>query len=413
MMPSWREMQFEPGSGASASAFSNGHHAKFESIATRLGNKETIHLNSTPAGGGVAEILSSLIPLSQWHGLSARWMVIPPNQAFFGVTRRMHDYLQGKPGNFTSEEWGVFFAHTREAAGSLPVDDDNIHAWFIHDYQLLPVVELLPKNVAKVWVCHIDTSQPNQAVVDRLMPYIQQFDHVVFSLPEYVLPGVDPSKVTICPPAIDPAKPKNSVLDKVTARQYVAGHGIDIERPFIAQLSRYDHWKDPLGVIDSYRLAKQEVPGLQLALVGALTASDDSMAGDVLAAVKEHAGDDPDIHLYSDAALIDDGFVNAFQTAPDVILQKSTREGFGLTVTEAMWKSQAVIGGDVGGIRLQIQDAETGFLISDVGQCAERLVELLTDTDLRQRLGAAAHASVEKNYLLPRLMADYMSIVSA
>ncbi len=412
MMPSWREMQFEPGSGASASAFSQGHHASFESLATQLENKDTIHLNSTPEGGGVAEILSSLIPLSRWHGLGARWMVIPPNQDFFEVTRRMHDYLQGKPGNFTDEEWEVFFSHTRASAGLLPTDDANIHAWFVHDYQLLPIVELLPKDVAKVWVCHIDTSQPNEAVVERLLPFIQQFDHVVFSLPQYVLPGVDPSKVTICPPAIDPAKPKNSVLDKVTARQYVAGHGIDIDRPFIAQLSRYDHWKDPLGVIDSYRLAKKRVPGLQLALVGALTASDDSMAADVLATVKAHAGDDLDIHLFSDAAIIDDEFVNAFQTAPDVMLQKSTREGFGLTVTEAMWKGQAVIGGDVGGIRLQIKNGETGFLVSDVAECADRLVELLTDAALRENLGAAAHASVEENYLLPRLMHDYLRIVA-
>ena len=273
-------------------------------------------------------------------------------------------------------------------------------------------MELLPKDVAKVWVCHIDTSQPNEAVVERLLPFIQQFDHVVFSLPQYVLPGVDPSKVTICPPAIDPAKPKNSVLDKVTARQYVAGHSIDIDRPFIAQLSRFDHWKDPLEVIDSYRLAKKRVPGLQLALVGALMASDDSMAADVLATVKAHAGDDLDIHLFSDAAIIDDEFVNAFQTAPDVMLQKSTREGFGLTVTEAMWKGQAVIGGDVGGIRLQIKNGETGFLVSDVTECADRLVELLTDAALRENLGAAAHASVEENYLLPRLMHDYLRIVA-
>ena len=411
MMPAWREMQFDSGSGANAATFGNGHNAKFETIAAQLANKETIHLNSTPAGGGVAEILSSLIPLSRWHGLSARWMVIPPNQDFFGVTRRMHDYLQGAPGDFTSDEWEVFFSHTRDVAGSLPLGDEDVHAWFVHDYQLLPIVEFLPKSAPKVWVCHIDTSKPNQAVVNRLMPYIQQFDYVVFSLPEYILPGVDANKVSICPPAIDPAKPKNFPIEKAAARQFVARHGIDIERPFIAQLSRFDHWKDPLGVIDSFRLAKNEVAGLQLALVGALTASDDSMAVDVLAAVKEHAGDDPDIHIFSDAAIIDDDFVNAFQTAPEVILQKSTREGFGLTVTEAMWKSQAVIGGDVGGIRLQIKNGESGFLVSDVEQCANRLVELLTDASLRQRMGASARASVEENYLLPRLMADYLAIV--
>jgi trehalose synthase len=241
---------------------------------------------------------------------------------------------------------------------------------------------------------------------------MQQYDQISFSLPQYVPESFDRDRtpVSICPPAIDPLRHKNLPMPEDEALAYTALHGIDPERPFIAQISRFDPWKDPIGVIDAYRLVKEKLPGLQLALVGALAAADDAKAVETLEVVRAHSNDDPDIHLYWDPLQINEQFVRAFQAAPQVVLQKSTREGFGLTVTEAMWKGKAVVGGNVGGIAVQIRDGITGFLVDDVEQCARRTLELLLDPSLRQTLGNAAKESVEEHGLLPRLLRDYLTL---
>lgn len=389
----------------------DGHRAKLESLASELQDLEIIHLNSTAMGGGVAEILTGFIPLSEWHGLDTRWLVLPPSPSFFVVTRKIHDLLQGAPGELTPEEWETYVAHLVAVAGALPRDDRK-RVWFVHDHQLLPLVELLPAGDKKVWVSHVDTSRPNPTIFERLLPFIRQFDHVVFSMAEYVPSELSQDGISICPPAIDPTRAKNHLMPRSEARYYVRDFGIDIDRPLLAQISRFDPWKDPIGVIDAYRLVKQSDQSVQLAMVGALSAIDDAKALETLELVKSHAGEDPDIHIYWDPSTIDDPFVRAFQTAPEVVIQKSLREGFGLTVTEAMWKGQAVIGGRVGGILHQIEDGASGYLVSSVEECAQRSLELLRDADLRARLGAAARESVREHSLLPRLMYDYLRLVA-
>jgi trehalose synthase len=385
------------------------HCAEIRRLAASIDGVQVVHLNSTSTGGGVAEILTSLVPLSRWYNLDARWLVIPPKQAYFGVTRKVHDMLQGAPGALSDEEWRVFTSHVW-SAGKPFEDDPRPRVWFVHDHQLLPIVELLPPNDIKLWISHVDTSQPNPSIFERLLPFISRYNGVIFTLPQYVPDGLDRSRTTvsICPPAIDPMRLKNRPMSEEDALDYVRRFRIDPKRPLVAQVSRFDPWKDPIGVIDAYRLAREEVPDLQLALVGALSAADDSKAVETLKEVREHAGDDPGIRIYWDPVQIDDPFVRAFQAAPQVIYQKSIREGYGLTVTEAMWKGKAVIGGNCGGIAVQIKDGVNGFLVDDVQQCAARTVELLRDPALRTRLGVQAQHDAEEHGLMPRLLRDYL-----
>ena len=272
--------------------------------------------------------------------------------------------------------------------------------WILHDPQLLPLARLLRKDDGAVWiwVCHIDLTTPNESVIKELLPLTQNYDHLVFSQRAYVPAHLgDNPPVNIAPPAIDPLSVKNTPMGEERASEIVGAMGIDRNRLLIAQISRFDLWKDPWGVIDAFRIARESVPGLQLALLGLSQAIDDPEALDVLSTVTEHAAGDPDIHMYHDPSDLPDSIdliVNAFQVASLVLLQKSTREGFGLTVTEAMWKGKAMIGGDAGGIRVQIEDGVNGFLVSSPEECATRLVALLQDPALRSRMGEAAKESV-------------------
>jgi trehalose synthase len=231
------------------------------------------------------------------------------------------------------------------------------------------------------------------------------------SMPEYAAVGLPLERTVAFPPAIDPFATKNLPLPLNEARARLACLGIDCGRPLVSQVSRFDPWKDPLGVVDAYRLAKRRVPELQLALVGALTAIDDPEGAEVWRSVSSYAGDEPDIHIYPQPEVGGDEItVNAFQTASNVVVQKSTREGFGLTVTEAMWKGMPVIGGDCGGIRLQIEDGVNGYLVSNASECAERIVDLLDDPRRARAMGAAARESVRRRFLMPRLLLDYLRL---
>jgi trehalose synthase len=240
---------------------------------------------------------------------------------------------------------------------------------------------------------------------------MHEYQRILLSVPQYHLDGLDPARVSTFPPAIAPLSIKNMPLPKQEARERLAKLGVDQARPLVSQVSRFDRWKDPWGAIDAYRLAKEKIPRLQLALVGAMTASDDADAMGVFASVQQYAAKDPDIYLFSDPVVISSIEVNAFQSGSDVIVQKSTREGFGLTVAEAMWKGTPVVGGDCGGIRLQIRDGETGFLVSDVSSCADRVVTLMEDPALARKIGDAGRESVRSNYLMPRLLRDYLRLI--
>ena len=388
-------------------------------IAQELKDLHIVHINSTATGGGVAEILQSLVPLTNGLGIFTERVVINPPPQFFHVTKRIHNLLQGADGSLSPEELDIYFQSIRSVAEAMRQQHLSADVWFLHDPQLLPLAGMLPRGSDEtwVWVGHIDLTTPNREVLDTLLPLTRDYDRLILSLPSYVPAGLDAGiPVFIAPPAIDPLTVKNIPMDADRASSLVAAMGIDPGRPLVSQVSRFDTWKDPWGVIDAYRLARESLPGLQLALLGLSQANDDPEAIDIVASVTERAQGDPDIHIYFEPLGLPgtiDEVVNAFQVASDVVVQKSIREGFGLTVTEAMWKGKAVVGGNVGGIRIQIENGVTGFLVDTPEECAGRIVELMADPDLRYRIGQAARDSVRDKFLMPSLALDYLKVVKA
>lgn len=382
---------------------------EIESLAGQVKGLRAIHLNGTPAGGGVAEILRSLVPLLKGLGVEAEWHVVSPDDGFFEVTKKIHNLLQGKAGSLTETERLVYLEHARQTAQEAKRLGADV--WVIDDPQPMPIVGFDEGLHPAVWRCHIDTSQPNPEVSSFLLPYLQRYDEFIFTLPDYVFPSIDQAKVNFFFPALDPLTAKNAPLDRGFAKRVLQKLGIAPDRPLVTQVSRFDPWKDPIGVVEAYRLVKKEMPELQLALVGTMKALDDPEAVRILAAVQGQAAGDPDIHLYSDANQVGDLEVNAFQTASAVIVQKSIREGFGLTVTEAMWKGTPVVGGNVAGIRAQICDGENGFLVDSVEECADRILTLLQDPVLAHQMGQAGQESVRRRFLIPVLLRDHLRLL--
>jgi trehalose synthase len=380
--------------------------------AEKLRGMHVVHINATPQGGGVAEILKSLTPLMRDVGINAEWYTLSPNESFFRVSKTLHHCLQGSASSPSDDEINLYLEYNEKSANALASMGVTADLWMLHDVQVLPMMSFL-NSCPGVWICHIDTTQPNEIVREMLFPHMCKYRMIVASMPEYCTNGGNPNEVVVFPPAIDPLQTKHRTLSVPQARQILAGLGMDPARPIVSQVSRFDRWKDPWGVVDAYRLARKEIPGLQLALIGAMSAKDDYDAYEVLASLQEYAGNDPDIYLFSDPLVIGDLEVNAFQSGSDVIIQKSTREGFGLTVAEAMWKGRAVIGGNCGGIKCQIRNGVTGFLVNDVASCADRIVTLLKDRKLASLMGYKARESVRRNYLMPRLLRDYLHLILA
>lgn len=374
----------------------------------QLSGLRVANLNSTPSGGGVAEILKSFVPLLRGAGLAAEWYVLEPDRQFFDVTKKIHNLLQGAPGDLTPAEKDVYLRHNELTARQMAAIGTDV--WVIHDPQPLPVVAYYPGIHPAVWRCHIDTSTPNLAVQSFLLPFVRAYDEVIFSIPDFAFPGLDPSKLSFITPAIDALVAKNAPLDRAYARRVVQKLGPAPDRPLVTQVSRFDPWKDPIGVVEAYRLVRQNVPGLQLALVG-VTARDDPESVRVFAEVQEYVAGDPDVYLLTERNQVFGFEVNAFQTASEVIVQKSLREGFGLTVSEAMWKGQPVVGGRVGGIRVQIEDGQNGFLVSSVPECANRIGLLLSDRALHDEMGRRARERVRARFLMPTVVASYLRLL--
>lgn len=384
--------------------------ARVALAADRLRGLRVVHINATPFGGGVAEILRSLVPMMNDLGLEASWHVLDPDEAFFDVTKKLHNGLQGKLTSLSAREIERYWRHNELTAQQILELSGQPDVLVLHDAQVLPVAMFLPPTTQMVWHCHVDLTTPDETVRDLVEPLTSLYSRCVVSMPEYASPGMPLDRVSVFPPAIDVFTAKNERLPIKLARSLVAGLSIDLSRPLITQVSRFDPWKDPWGVIDAYRLVKPEVPGLQLALVGALMAQDDPEGAGVLESVRQYAGDDPDIHVIADPEVATDRVVNALQRLSSAVLQKSVREGFGLTVSEAMWKGRPVIGGDCGGIRAQIRDGENGFLVSDVRACADRVLYLLTHPEEARRIGASGRETVRRRFLMPRLLADYLAL---
>ena len=380
--------------------------------ARHLKGVRVVHVNSTANGGGVAEILRSMVPLMGDLGLDVQWYVMPGDESFFEITKRLHNLLQGAPGEISPTAWDIYTGHARQVAAGLQSQGVEADAWIMHDPQSLPLVAFLPSGQRAMWVCHIDTTAPNPSAVEGVLPWLGYYGLVLFSMGQYVLPQLSSERVRVTPPAIDPLRLKNQDPGVPAARSILSDLGVDPERPLMAQVARFDQWKDPWGVIDAYRLVKAQVPTIQLALVGVIIAQDDPEAFSVVEQVRHYAQGDPDIHLFTDPRQVDEVEVAAFQKGADVVVNKSLREGFGLSVAEALWKGTPTVGGRCGGIQLQIIDGETGFLAGSVEECAARVGALLTDKDLAHRVGRAGRERVRHQFLLPRLLADYLTFIA-
>jgi trehalose synthase len=382
--------------------------AEIRELAEELEGLKVLHLSATAFGGGVSEILYTLVPLMLDVGIEAEWQVMLGREEFYNVTKRLHNALQGNPDSLSEEEWKIFERYNALNASEIPGGWDVI---IVHDPQPAGVHQHVPDKARSwIWRCHIDLSAPNPDAIGRLVPLIRDYDGSVYHIEQYVPSGLDGAgKVHMIPPAIDPLSPKNMQLSPEDAAFVCDQFGIDVDRQMICQVSRFDPWKDPIGVIDAYRRVKEEVPEVQLALVGSM-ATDDPEGWEFFNSTMAYADGDPDIHILNNLNNVGAIEVNAFQSQSDVVIQKSIREGFGLTVSEALWKVRPFIGGDVGGIPLQVRDGETGYLVSSPDECAERAISILRDPDLGRQLGRTGKEHVRQHFLTPRLLRDWLRI---
>jgi trehalose synthase len=380
--------------------------AEIRELAEPLQGARVVHVSATAFGGGVAEILYTLVPLMRDVGIDVEWQIIYGREEFFFATKLMHNALQGAPEDLTREQWDTWRQYNEMNARELP---DGWDVAIIHDPQPAAMYGLVPEKAKGwVWRCHIDLSTPNPETISELLPYISEYPQTLFHMAGYVPDGLR-GHVNVVPPAIDPLAPKNMALSPDDAAYVCGQFGIDVDRPLMVQVSRFDPWKDPLGVIDAYKLVKEERPDVQLALVGSM-ASDDPEGWDFYNATVAHADGDPDIFILNNFNNVGSIEVNAFQSHADVVIQKSIREGFGLTVSEALWKSKPFVGGDVGGIPLQVEQGVTGYLVSSPEQCAARCADIIADPALGKALGRRGKAHVRKHFLTPRYLRDYLKI---
>ncbi len=379
-------------------------------LARLLAGLKVIHVNSTRKGGGVAEILEQLVPLMQELGLDTSWEVIEGTDDFFACTKSFHNALQGKPLRISESLLACYEAGNAGNADRLRSTLEAADVVFIHDPQPAPLLGYCPERRGKwIWRCHIDLSHPQRPTWKYLRRFLTDYDASVFSLDAFAQPM--PHPVFLIPPSIDPLSEKNAPLPHTEVHQVLQDFGIDAQRPMVLQVSRFDRFKDPVGVIQAYQLAKEFVPSLQLVLAGG-GAVDDPEGEMVLREVREAAEGDPDIHVLS-AAHYSDRTINALQTGADIVIQKSLREGFGLTVTEAMWKGKPVIGGNTGGIRLQLFDHRTGFLVDTPEGAAMRIRYLLFDRPRMAQIGQNARELVRQNFLITRHLREYLTLMVA
>ena len=383
---------------------------QIRALAEPLQGHRVLHVSATAFGGGVSEILYTIVPLMRDAGLDAHWQVIFGKEEFFNATKLLHNSLQGADETLTEEQWELFDEINELNAKGLEGEWDTI---IVHDPQPIGLRRgAAEKSRNWIWRCHIDLSDPNPAPIARLLPLIEEYDATVWHLPDYVPDGIDGHDgIQIIPPAIDPLSPKNMAFSPDDAAFVCNQFGIDVDRPLITQVSRFDPWKDPIGVIDAYRSVTEDLPDVQLALVGSL-ATDDPEGWEYFQRTFEYADGDPDIKILNNLNNVGAIEVNAFQSQSDVVIQKSIREGFGLTVTEALWKGRPTVAGNVGGIPLQIDDGVSGYLVDSPEVCAARCIEILRDPELGKRLGKAGKERARQRFLSPRLLRDGLDLIN-
>ena len=379
-------------------------------LAFLLKGKKVVHINATSFGGGVAEILSALVPLMKDIGVDAEWQVIQGSDDFFNVTKAIHNGLQGMDVPFTKGMKEIFLKNNQLNEQLFEGEYDFV---IIHDPQPVAILNYRQEKKGKwIWRFHIDPTSAQKKIWQFIRPFIEKHDAAIFTLKEYVKDDLKLKNISIIPPAIDPLSPKNMDLDQEVIENIVTKYKIDPDRPIITQVSRFDPWKDPLGVIDMYRMVKREVRDVQLVLIASM-ANDDPEGWEYYEKTARHAGEDYDIHLLSNLNGVGNLEVNAFQRASDVIIQKSLREGFGLVITEALWKGKPVVAANVGGIPLQVDNRRTGFLVGDISECAERVIHLLKNSEIANKMGISGKEYVRKNFLITRLLKDYLNLFNS
>jgi trehalose synthase len=378
--------------------------AEVQQAARPLLGLRVLHVSSTFHGGGVAGMLHSLVPLMNDVGINADWNLLYGDPALFQVTKKLHNALQGEAVEIAPEEWDTYLAVNETFARYSPIFHDVV---IVHDPQPLPIIRYRQKENPWIWRCHIDVSSPFRPVWDALKLFLLRYDAAVVSSEGFRRPDL-PLKTQVIPPAIDPLSDLNRELSEKEVEAKLAEYGIEPGKPLIVQVSRFDKWKDPLGVLEVYRRVREEVD-CQLVLVGNM-AADDPEGAEVFRAVQARARDLPDVHLITQTDAL---LVNALQRAAGVVLQISLREGFALTVSEALWKGTPVVGTEVGGIPLQIIDGRTGFLVAprDYAAISERVIRILRDPELGRELGEAGREHVRENFLITRLLSDWLRLI--
>ena len=373
-------------------------------LAERVKGAQVLHVNATAYGGGVAEILKNLVPLARSVGLDARWQVLKAGPEFFAVTKKIHNALQGDMMVKLSEEMvDLYLKVNDENAASMDLGADVV---LIHDPQPLPLIEHR-RDGKWVWRCHIDMSEPNPAVWGFVRNYVLKYDAVICSMERYVPRDLGGMKVFIRYPSIDPLSDKNKPLRPSEVLDVLRKFDVDPDRPIIGQVARFDPWKDPLGAIDVFRMVKVREPGVQLVLIGSF-AHDDPEGAEWYKKTVDYASKFRDVHVLTDRDGVGDLEVNAFQRSFTTALQLSTREGFGLATTEALWKEVPVVARRAGGLPLQVIDGVTGFLIDSLEQAAERVLTLIRRPWLARVLGHNGRELVRYNFLITRDLKDYL-----
>lgn len=382
-------------------------------LAEPLRGARVLHLNATAYGGGVAELLATHVPLLRSVGIDAEWQVMQGSDEFFAVTKEVHNALQGAPVTLTPRMRRTYLERVLDNALLLEGGWDVV---VVHDPQPAAILHHVADRIDSfrdtrwIWRCHIDLTDADHDVWEFYRPFVQQYDASVWTMPEFVPDDLEMDNVVQAPPCIDPLSVKNLDLADPFCHEITRQYGIDPERPIVCQVSRFDPWKDPIGVIEAFRIVRERLPDAQLVLAGSM-ATDDPEGFRVWEETEAARAGDPDIHLLSNLHQVGAVQINAFQRVADVVVQKSLREGFGLTVSEALWKGRPVIGGRAGGITLQIRDGFDGYLVDDVAGCAQRITDLLADPTGADAMGAAGREHVRGNFLSTRELEDWLGLM--
>ncbi|MEX1009084.1 MAG: glycosyltransferase [Acidimicrobiia bacterium] len=386
---------------------------RIQRLAEPLRGAKVLHLNATAYGGGVAELLATHVPLLRSVGIDADWQVMQGSDQFFGITKSVHNALQGADLDWTPE---MQKAYVEKILDNALLFDGHYDFVVVHDPQPAAILSLLRDRFGSklhdarwVWRCHIDLTDANPKVWEFFRPFVEQYDASVWTMSEFVPASLEMPRIVQAPPCIDPLSVKNLELAMPFCQELTRQYGVDVHRPIVCQVSRFDPWKDPVGVIEAFRIVREKVPDAQLVLAGSM-ATDDPEGFRVWEETEAARAGDRDIFLLSNLHQVGSVQINAFQRVANVVVQKSLREGFGLTVSEALWKGRPVVGGRAGGIKLQILDGYDGYLVDSIDECARRTIDLLADPVGADALGTQGREHVRNNFLSTRELEDWLRL---